>query len=109
MTTYWMIWTPKRWSTTWLTPLQLQTEAVDDTLSDLEADEAQLDTVAEKLAEVKDVTQTDALVVALTAKLAEVYTKALVNTVANTVPKVKAVTFGDTLVDLKAEATNWAI
>ena len=102
MATQWMIWTPRQWSTTWMTRSQLQTETVDYTLGDLEADKAQLDTVAEKLEEVEDVTQTDALVVALAAKLAEENTKTLVDTVANTLPKVKPVTFGDTLCDVQA-------
>ena len=63
----------------------------------MEAPEAQLDTVAEKLPEVEDATQSDALAVALTAKLAKVDTKAFVHSVANTLAKVKPLTLGDTL------------
>ena len=53
--------------------------------------------MAEKLVEVEDVTQTDALAGALASKLAKVDTKALVHSVANTLAKVKAFTLGDTL------------
>ena len=77
-----------------MTRSQLQVETVDDTLGDLEAAQAQLDTVAEKLAEVEHATQSDALAVALTAKLAKVDTKAFVHSVANTLEKVKALTLG---------------
>ena len=80
-----------------MTRSQLQVETVDDTLGDLEAAQAQLDTVAEKLAEVEHATQSDALAVALTAKLAKVDTKAFVHSVANTLAKVKPLTLGDTL------------
>lgn len=97
MATHWTIWTPKHWSTPWMTCSKLQAETVHDTLGDLEAAEAQLDTVAEKLAEVEDATPSDALAVALTGKLAKVDTKALVHSVANTLAKVKALTLGDTL------------
>ena len=68
----------------------------------MEAAEAQLDTVAQKLAEVQDVTQIVALVDALAAKQVEVDAEAFVNTVANTLGKVKAVTLGDTVGDLQA-------
>ena len=66
-------------------------------MGDFKAAEAQLDTVAEKLVEVEDVTQTDALAGALAAKLAKLDTKALFHSVVNTLAKVKAFTLGDTL------------
>ena len=53
--------------------------------------------MAKKLVEVEDVTQTDALAGAMAAKVAKVVTKALVQSVANTLAKVKAFTFGDML------------
>ena len=79
-----------------MTRSQLQVETVDDTLGDLEAAQAQLDTVAEKLAEVEHATQSDALAVALTAKQEKVDTKEFVHSVANTLAKVKPLTLGDT-------------
>ena len=75
-----------------MTRSQLQAETVDDTLGDLEAAEAQLDTVAKKLPEVEDATKRIELAVALTAKLAKGDTKAFVHSVANTLAKVKDLT-----------------
>ena len=80
-----------------MTRSQVQADTVDDTLGNLEAAEAQLDTVAEEPSKVDDVKQTDALVVGPAAKLAKEDAKALVDTVAYTLAKVKAVKLGDTL------------
>ena len=85
-----------------MTRSQVQADTVDDTLGDLEAAQAQLDTVAEEPSKVDDVTQTDAIAAALAAKLAEEDAKVLVNTVANTLTKVKAVKLCNTLSEVQA-------
>ena len=85
-----------------MTRSQVQADTVDDTLGDLEAAQAQLDTVAEEPSKVDDVTKTDAIAAALAAKLAEEDAKVLVNTVANTLTKVKAVKLCNTLSEVQA-------
>lgn len=102
MGTQWTIWRQKQCSTPLMTRSQVQADTVDDTLGDLEAAQAQLDTVAEEPSKVDDVTQTDAIAVALAAKLAEEDAKVLVNTVANTLAKVKAVKLCNTLSEVQA-------
>lgn len=98
MGTQWTIWRQKQCSTPLMTRSQVQADTVDDTLGDLEAVQAH----DEEPSKVDDVTQTGAIAVALAAKLAEEDAKVLVNTVANTLTKVKAVKLCNTLSEVQA-------